>query len=121
MGSRIVSEANLIKIAYPGLVHGQVITQQSCIEYVFTHPCHKLYGNWASWSYRHINQWWPDVIRTPMFKFNWNLMTSSNGNKFRTTGHLCGEFTGHRWIPRTKVSDAEHWCFIWSVPEYTAE
>ena len=26
-------------------------------------------------------------------------MTSSNGNIFRVTGHLCGEFTGHRWIP----------------------
>ena len=30
------------------------------------------------------------------------MMTSSNGNIFRVTGHLCGEFTGHRWIPRTK-------------------
>ena len=28
-------------------------------------------------------------------------MTSSNGNIFRITGHLCGEFTGHRWIPHT--------------------
>ena len=28
-------------------------------------------------------------------------MTSSNGNIFRVTGHLCGEFTGHRWIPHT--------------------
>ena len=28
---------------------------------------------------------------------------SSNGNIFRVTGHLCGEFTGHRWIPRTKA------------------
>ena len=27
------------------------------------------------------------------------LMTSSNGNIFRVTGHLCGEFTGPRWIP----------------------
>ena len=26
---------------------------------------------------------------------------------FRVTGHLCGEFTGHRWFPRTKASDAE--------------
>ena len=34
-------------------------------------------------------------------------MTSSNGNIFRVTGHLCGEFTGLRWIPRTKASDAE--------------
>ena len=24
------------------------------------------------------------------------MMTSSNGNIFRLTGHLCGEFTGHR-------------------------
>ena len=24
-----------------------------------------------------------------------NIMTSSNGNIFRFTGHLCGEFTGH--------------------------
>ena len=23
------------------------------------------------------------------------------------TGHLCGEFTGEQWIPRTKASDAE--------------
>ena len=29
-------------------------------------------------------------------------MTSSNGNIFRVTGHLCGEFTGPRWIPRHK-------------------
>ena len=40
-------------------------------------------------------------------------MTSSNGNIFRVTGHLCGEFTGLRWIPRTKASDAELWCFLW--------
>ena len=39
-------------------------------------------------------------------------MTSSNGNIFRATGHLCGEFTGHRWILRTKASDAELWCFF---------
>ena len=40
------------------------------------------------------------------------MMTSSNGNIFRVTGHLCGEFTGHRWIPHTKASDAELWCFF---------
>ena len=28
------------------------------------------------------------------------------------------EFTGDRWIPLTKASDAELWCFLWSVPEY---
>ena len=26
------------------------------------------------------------------------MVTSSNGNIFRVTGLLCGEFTGHRWI-----------------------
>ena len=40
------------------------------------------------------------------------MMTSSNGNIFRVTGHLCGEFTGLRWIPRSKASDAELWCFF---------
>ena len=39
------------------------------------------------------------------------MMTSSNGNIFCVTGHLCGEFTGPRWIPHTKASDAELWCF----------
>ena len=49
------------------------------------------------------------------------MMTSSNGNIFRVTGHLCGKFTGHRWISHTKASDAELWCFLWSAPEWTVE
>ena len=47
----------------------------------------------------------------------WIMMTSSNGNVFRVTGHLCGESTGPRWIPRTRASDAELWCFLWSASE----
>ena len=35
------------------------------------------------------------------------MMTSSNENIFRVSGHLCREFTGPRWIPHTKASDAE--------------
>ena len=35
------------------------------------------------------------------------MMTSSNGKILRVTGHLCGEFTGHQWIPHTKACDAE--------------
>ena len=46
-----------------------------------------------------------------------SMMTSSNGNIFRVTGPLCGEFPGLRWSPRTKASDAELWFFLWSVPE----
>ena len=40
-------------------------------------------------------------------------MTSPNGNIFRVTGPLCGEFTGHRWIPLTKASDAGLWWFFY--------
>ena len=46
-----------------------------------------------------------------------SMMTSSNGIIIRVTGHLCGEFTGPRWIPHTKASDAELWCFLCSAPE----
>ena len=49
--------------------------------------------------------------------FGGYMMTSSNGNIFRVTGHLCGEFTGPRWIPCTKASDAKLWCFLWSALE----
>ena len=45
------------------------------------------------------------------------MMTSSNGNIFHVTGPLCGEFTGHRWIPLINASDAELWYFLWSPPE----
>ena len=46
--------------------------------------------------------WW-----IPCGSIHISMMTSSNGNIFRVTRHLCGEFTGHRWIPRTKASDAQ--------------
>ena len=36
-----------------------------------------------------------------------SMMMSSNRNIFRVNDPLCGEFTGHRWIPLTKASDAE--------------
>ena len=49
------------------------------------------------------------------------MITSSNGNIFRVTGPLCGEFTGQWWIPLTKASDAELWCFLWSVAEQSVE
>ena len=35
------------------------------------------------------------------------MMTSSNGSIFCVTGHLCGKFTGHRWILRAKARDVE--------------
>ena len=58
-----------------------------------------LFGVWYSW-------WRWTFLRY------WIMMTSSNRNIFRVTGPLCVEFTGHRWIPRTKASDAELWYFF---------
>ena len=40
------------------------------------------------------------------------MMMSSSGNIFLVTGPLWGESIGHRWIPLTKASDAELWCFF---------
>ena len=42
-------------------------------------------------------------------------------NNFPRHWPFWGESTGHRWIPLTKASDAELWCFLCSVPEQTVE
>ena len=49
------------------------------------------------------------------------MMTQSNENIFRVTGPLWWESTADRWIPFTKASDAELWCFLWYAPEQTVE
>ena len=50
------------------------------------------------------------------------MMTSSNGNIFRVTGHSCEEFTGDRWILQTMASNAELWWYtLGSAPEQTVE
>ena len=56
-------------------------------------------------------QYTPWIMHMVVF----SMMTSSNRNIFRVTGHLRGEFFGPRWIPLTKASDAELWCFLWSA------
>ena len=61
------------------------------------------------------------TIRVYVISDSTNMMTSSNGNIFRVSGLLCGEFTGHWWIPSSKASDAELWYFLWSVFELTVE
>ena len=42
--------------------------------------------------------WSEDVVREPVDKLHF-MMTSSNGNIFRVTGPLCGEFTGPGEFP----------------------
>ena len=66
------------------------------------------------WNSNHI---WTPLVTAAQKVFHIIMMTSSNGYIFHVTGHLCGEFTGLRWIPRTKASDAELWCYLWYAPE----
>ena len=51
---------------------------------------------------KRLKYWWGWCQRMDR-SLRWQkpIMTSSNGNIFRVTGHLCGKFTGHRWIPLT--------------------
>ena len=70
------------------------------------------------WSTVFTKYVWSFVDRIHIF---YTMMTSSHGNIFRVTGHLCGGFTEHRWIPRTKASDGELWWVFLSAPEWTAE
>ena len=52
---------------------------------------------------------WMDNLQVDYLSRKWHcfckittMMTSSNGNILRVTVYSCGEFTGHRWIPRTQ-------------------
>ena len=60
-------------------------------------------------SYQYTNSDYKDLMSMlplwckTVFILKWSffiMMTSSNGNIFRVTGPLCGEFIGLRWIPR---------------------
>ena len=42
-------------------------------------------------------------------------------NQFLRYWPCVREPTGHRWIPLTKTSDAELWCFLWTTPKQTVE
>ena len=63
------------------------------------HLCSVYVHELPPWLFVIQLQWRPhdDVIK-------WKL--------FSVTGPLCGEFTGHRWIPLTKASDAKLGCFL---------
>ena len=80
------------------------------------YPFQNLDGCNRVWCYHPAVEIVPDSS-TVVTKVIIVMMTSSNGNIFRVTGPLCGEFPGHRWIPRTKASDTEFWFFLWSAPE----
>ena len=67
--------------------------------------CHQ-----SIWSVRDITCWQQASGSSAWYQQV--MVTSSNGTIFRVTGH-----SRHRWNPRTKASNAELWCFLWSAPE----
>ena len=56
-----------------------------------------------------VNCIYAGIVVRRLFHLLRYMMTSSNGNIFRVTGPLCGEF------PLTKASDAELWCFLFNL------
>ena len=77
-----------------------------CWPYNPLHPWH--WGNYATVPVQ-VEQPWGISVYTPETKHSASMMTSSYGIIFRVTGPVCGEFTGQRWIPLAKASDAELW------------
>ena len=85
----------------------------------------KVVTNWLRWqlvaywaSIYRICQWWLFIARHHCEVLDQKYKCHDDVIKwklFRVTGFLCGEFTGRRWILRTMASDAELWCFLWSV------
>ena len=45
------------------------------------------------------------------------MMTSSNAKHFPRYWQFVQGIHRSQWIPRTRASDAELWCFLWSAPE----
>ena len=74
---------------------------------------------WPQWVSHHQNLFLTHSVRHQLPGVH--MMTSSNGNILRVTGPLREEFIGHRWIPLTKASNAELWCFLWSGPDQTVK
>ena len=64
----------------------------------------------TSWSTKNLGLC--HVITCPCIPWNTWWRHQMETSKLRVTGHLCGEFTGARWIPHTKASDVELWCFL---------
>ena len=76
-------------------------------------PPYKLYL-FSFTSNKSCMKWW--LILQTHFKVSRTIFLSLDVY-IRVTGHLCGEFTSHRWIHLTKAGDGELWCFVWSAPE----
>ena len=79
-------------------------------------PSTIIYTRWNSW---HEGLGWHAPMVTIIISHI--MVTPSNANLLRVTGPLCGEFTGHWWIPLTQARCGEPWCSLWSPPNPTVE
>ena len=87
---------------------------------VWNNAMHKYYYIWIIDTIRYhrykaytcvdMNLWWTELFESK--RHFYHMMTPLNGNFFRVTHLLFGEFTGHQWIPLIKACDAELWCFF---------
>ena len=63
----------------------------------------------------------PDILSdfcltTWYIKLKYNVWWRHQMETFSALLVICSRNSRHRWIPRTKASDAELWCFLWSAP-----
>ena len=85
----------------------------------------KYHVNGLEQDYNNFNALTMELLLSCTKPSMWNvavlMMLPSNGNIFRVTDPLCGEFTGDRWIPHKMASDTDLWCFLWIALEPTVE
>ena len=83
-----------------------------------------LFTRWRPFcSYPNMLVWgseWTTFTETEMFAFWWNFHHYLHDDviKWKHFPRNWPFVRGiHRWIPLTKASDAELWCFLWSASE----
>ena len=78
---------------------------------------------WVRWSYgiKTCKLWNAILYWYNMYKTKATKRLLASPSHQQTQYRLCGINRTlspyHRWIPRTKASDTELWCFLWSLSE----
>ena len=80
----------------------------SILRHIWHASVHKVTAAWMALPYLlpKMDTTHEDVVKWKYFPRYWPFVRES---------------TGLRWIPITKVSVAELWCFLWSAPKRTVE
>ena len=86
-----------------------------CMQAFFITPLHDAGDSWDICTHYWPSGWGATMAScfTTSMWCGSMMMTSSIGNILHVTGPLCREFIGHQWIPLTKASDVELWCFFY--------